>query len=194
MKKLLYIFIIFTLLIIPIPVILMGQSLPNLFPSFASLTTATGNISTTETVVISYTQVGSTFKTGSMVRVSAQGTCTTGITPGSLLYRVRVGPTTLTGTSMGIASPTPIASQTSKHFDLQGYIAIRSVSGTTTTIDSESTYFADPSLLVFGAGNFGGSVGNTVDTTVNNLVELTFQTNQAGSSCSFFMALLEQII
>lgn len=161
---------------------------------FASLTAATGNIANTETVVTSFLETAGLFKAGGMIRVTGQGSCTTGVSAPTFAFRVRIGPTTLMGTAMTIAGPQVTASQTSKHFDLEGYVTIRSIAGTTATVDSESTLITDPTLLVLGPSSFGGSSGNTFDPTLNNLVELTFQSGNANSSCTFFMALLEQII
>lgn len=164
------------------------------FPPFASLAAQTANIANTETVITSFTAPANTLLALGMIRVSLQGTCTTSVTPGTSAWRVRIGPTTLTGTAFSIGSPTLIVSQTAKHYDLEGYLTIRTVASTVATTDSAATLQTDPTLLAFGASSFGGSAGGTFDPTVQNLIELTFQSPNSGSSCSGFMALLEQII
>lgn len=168
-------------------------------PPFASLTAATGNIASTETVVTFFTYVPglgvgtSSWAAGQMVRISAQGTCTEGVVPATSSFRVRIGPTTLTGTSMGVATPTFLTGVSGKSFDLEGYFTVRSVVSTVAIVDSGATLFTDPTLLAFGGGSFAATTGNTFDPTINNRVELTFQTGDPGDSCTFFQALLEQI-
>jgi hypothetical protein len=156
----------------------------------ASLTSATGNIANTETVVTSFSILGNTFTAGTTIRIQIEGTCTTSTAPGLATFRVRVGPTTLTGTIVGISTPTLLPSVTSKHILVQAWLPIRSIVTTTATIDADSITIADV-LLVAATPVFGGSSGSTFNPTVTNLVELTYQSGNSTSSCTFFTSLLE---
>lgn len=157
----------------------------------ASLAAATGNIANTETVVASYTMPANTFTAPSVIVINVAGTCTTGLTPGLATFRARIGPTTLTGTAIGIGSPTLLASVSNKHFSFDAYLPLRTIVSTTATIDAAVTIFADP-LLIATPPVFGGSAGATFDPTVQNLVEFTYQSGASTSSCAFFSVLMSQ--
>lgn len=167
------------------------QTIP--LSGLASLVAATASIANTETVVTSFSTAPNTFTALSVVHMWASATCTTATAPGSGTFRMRVGPTTLTGTIADTQIFAMAANQTSKHFEISGYLTVRSIVTTTANVDGDYLGFSDPALSSGGSTTltFSGASGNTFNPTVTNLVEFTYQSGASTSNCSFFMASME---
>lgn len=150
----------------------------------AAITSAPA-IANTETVITSYTAAANTLVAGTSFRVSAFMT-RAGTNAATPVYRVRVGPTTLTGniaaTLTGIAEasgPLPRV--------IHGLVTVRSAGAGGTVIGG-----------MVEAGNTAATTGVAtgtvaVDTTVQNLVELTLISGHASNTYTVQTALIERV-
>ena len=150
----------------------------------ASRTTSTGAIANTEAVVISATIPAGTLQAGDTFQIIAGGVHTNDTLSAVGTYQIRIGPTTLTG---AIAAAGTLAygaaPRTNVEFVLTASVTIRSTGASGTAIGALGTTF-------IVAANTNGAVTSavTVDTTVANLIELTYSSGNAGSSETYTTA------
>jgi hypothetical protein len=150
-------------------------------------------IANTETVVTSYSMAASYMAAGMTFRVTAFGRLTSGATPGSSIFRVRIGTTTLTGTIPATLTLVNGTLVTDQPFVLTGLVTVRtSGAGGTVTGNVHATGG------IIGAFTVAGSVSAlsatvAVDTTVVNLVELSYISGNAGTTATFEEATIEVI-
>jgi hypothetical protein len=148
-------------------------------------------IANTETVVQVVTVIPDTLVAGSCIRITAYGRITTGATPGSSIFRLRIGTTTLTGNipaTLTLVNGT-LVTNAPFHVDILATVRTAGASG---TVIGE----IDVSGGIVGAFTVAASVSAisatvVVDTTATNLVELTFISGNAGSTATFELASIE---
>lgn len=161
--------------------------------ALASRTTATAAIANTETVVLSATLAANLLQAGTTLRFRASGVGTaTGATAGST-WRVRVGPTTLTGTIPASLTGTSAAG-TNIPFMVEAVVTVRTAGAAGTIIGG----------FVYNANAATGNLNTTiavaqvttavaVDTTVANLFELTYISGVSTTTSTFHNAVLELV-
>jgi len=158
-------------------------------PNHSSIVAAAA-IANTETVVTSITVPANTLVAGTTLRITAGGTQTSGATGGTAVYRVRIGPTTLTGTIPTTVSPVNANSQTNVGFTFNALVTVRTAGAGGTVIGqcaaSGQVAFTAPINMV---GVVTAAVA--VDTTVENRVELTYISGNAGTTATFQVACIE---
>lgn len=144
----------------------------------ASRTSSTSAIADTETVVVSATIPAGTLQAGDTFRIIAGGVHTNTTTPTTGSYRVRIGPTTLTGVLPAVATLAYGGSaRTDVEFMVHAQVTFRTVGASGTAIGGVATSF-------IVSANTNGAITSpvTVDTTVDNLIELTYQSGGASST------------
>lgn len=159
----------------------------------ASITAASAAIANTETRVVAATCPADLLAVGTTFRVTAAGKITTGATPGNDTFRVRVGPTTLTGNIAAAIVAAANASITAQAFFLEFIVTVRTNGGSGTIVGQGFILSEDATTGAFTVPNKIGITTSAVavDTTVDNLVELTFVSGAAGSSATFQNAVIE---
>lgn len=153
--------------------------------SIAAITSATGSISTSETKVVSYSAGANTLTAGAMYRITGLAK-RTGTNNSGATFRVRIGPTTLTG---NIASTVTLGNATTElGLLIEMWVGIQTTgaAGTTTPGGATTIYGASTAL-----GSTTASVA--VDTTVTNLIEFTAVTANAINSFVFGSATIEKV-
>lgn len=142
-------------------------------------------IANTETVVTSYSMPANFMEAGTTFLVSAFARLTTGATPGSSIFRCRIGTTTLTGNIAATLTIVNATLTTAAPFVLQMLVTVRTAGAAGTVLGNvyvaggivgAFTAIADVSLL---------STAVAVDTTATKLVELTYISGNAGSTATF---------
>lgn len=161
----------------------------------ASITAASAAIANTETVVVSATIAAGTVNVGQTFRIRAAGVGTTGLTPGNSTFRIRIGPTTLTGTIPTSVVIAANASVTNQPFSFSALVTVRTITATGTIIgeciiEGDNV---DTGLFTLIQELSTTTATVAVDSTVANLLELTFQSGAASSSCTFYVAEIESL-
>jgi hypothetical protein len=99
-----------------------------------------------------------------------------------MTWRARIGPTTLTGNIASSIAITPAVSQTNKPWAIDLLLNIRTVGSSGTIIGNG---FCQNELSTTAPNYQKGSIITAtvvVDTTISNLIELTFQFSAASTS------------
>lgn len=159
----------------------------------ASIAAASAAIANTETVVVSTSLAANYLTAGMSFRIRAAGVGTTGAAAGADTFRIRIGTTTLTGNIPTSVAPTANNSVTAQPFSFEALVTVRTT-GATGTIIGECQALGDNATTgLFTTLNDLSATTATVvvDTTATNLLELTFQSGSAGSSCTFHAATIE---
>jgi len=151
----------------------------------AKLTAATAAIANTETVVLSFTAAANTIVAGDVFRFTGYATAT-GSTAASPILRIRIGTTTLTGATTASVT-TAAATSSVTNFRFEAMVTCRTA-GSSGTIGGAGN-------VLYGGGTYTGGVTATatVNTTVQNLVEVTFISGLASRTYVFDHAILEKL-
>ena len=159
----------------------------------ASIIAASGAIANTETVVVSASLAANYLTAGMSLRIRAAGVGTTGLTPGVDTFRIRIGTTTLTGNIPTSVAPTAVASVTAQAFSFEALLTVRTAGAGGTIIGECEVQGDDAATGLFTVlQDLSATVATVaVDTTATKLLELTFQSGTAGSSCTFHVATIE---
>jgi len=158
----------------------------------AALTSAT-TISNTETQVVGLTIPAGTFIVGSTFRLSLAGTYTTGATPGVATFNFRIGHTAGSGNTPFIGGSNLIATQTNQPFWVDATVTVR-------TLTSSGSAAGTGIVCITSAGTtntFTLTTSDspvTINSTVSNVVELTYVSTQAGTSFKFVTAQINQVL
>lgn len=167
-----------------------AAALNNLGRFFAAPTSAPA-IANTETVICSVTIPAARFQVGSAIRFTLYATYNNGASA-AYVARIRVGTSTLTGAI--VMSQTHTIAIATRNLAFTGLATVR----TTGSSGTAGGIGLDAFSWVSGAdGNMGrGALTTpvTVDTTVQNLVELTFISGSASNTYTFEHALLEVLL
>lgn len=150
-------------------------------------------IANTETVLVAFNSVPTAQinVAGVTYWVRAAGTLTTGVTPGSGIFRIRVGPTTLTGVIPATITLAQTASVTTAPFALQGIFTVRTTGSTGTLLGNlwiDGQNGAAPIAFTIAQAGFVSATAATVtaDLTLStNRIELTYISGNAGSTATF---------
>lgn len=155
-------------------------------PSVA-IKTSSGTITTTETVVASMTILAGTLTAGAAFQLKAYGISAGSWTADSTV-RLRFGPTTLTGAIVATAGRRDNTT-TQRIADMS--ITIRTLGATGTAI-GQGQYLVQDGSSYWLIGHTIGTTGVTIDTTVDNLLEFTFQAGASGS-VNWHQAVIQQV-
>lgn len=163
----------------------------------AALSANAGAITSTQTVVKALTIPAGTFTVGSTYRVRAFGIITSSAA-NVCTFRVRVGPTTLTGTIPASAAPTATTTAAANPFSLEALVTIQTVGAGGTAQGGMNVWGTDAAgaLQPFAEGSKTGAQAATVavDTTVANLLELTAVAAAGTTSVTFTVCTIECIL
>lgn len=159
----------------------------------ASIAAASAAIANTEAVVVSTSLAANYLTAGMSFRIRAAGVGTTGATAGASTFRIRIGSTTLTGNIPTSVAPTANDSVTAQPFSFEAIVTCRTTGATGTIIGECQALGDNASTGLFTTLNDLSATTATVvvDTTATKLLELTFQSGSAGSSCVFHTATIE---
>lgn len=154
-------------------------------------TTATGNITTTQTQVVGITIPAGTLIAGASFRFYAAGVCTSSAS-NAVTMRIRCGATTLTGSIIEDINPSATTTAAGEGFQLQGLVTFRAVGASGTAYGSLA--------MVGGAQPFAVTVrcdtntsSTSVDTTADRILELTAVTAAGTTSVNFPVAWIEKM-
>ena len=158
----------------------------------ASSIVAAAAIANTETVVTSITMPLNTIAAGTTFRAVAYGRLTSGGTPGSSIFRVRIGTTTLTGNIPATLTILNGTSKTNAPFRVEALVTVRT-SGTDGAAIGEIDATEGVAVLAFGVVSEISAVSATVvvDTTATKRVELTYISGNSGTTATFEVAAIE---
>jgi hypothetical protein len=154
-----------------------------------SLSASSGGITTTETQVKGITIPADTLVVGSVYRIEAWATMTSSAA-NVVTMRMRLGPTTLTGTVVEDINPTATTTASSDSFKVEALLTVRSVGATGTVtgglalLGGASQPFANPTRIDQNTGTV------TIDTTVANILEFTAQTAAGTTTVTFRQAVI----
>ena len=149
--------------------------------------------STTETKLLQAVLAANLLTVGMTFRVQAYGVAGTTTSAPTMTWRVRIGPTTLTGTIALSIAPTPATSQTNKPWTLDALITVRSIGASGTHIGN-GRLWSELSTTLAQANKGSATVAAVaVNTTIQNLLELTFQfgTSNAANTLTVHNATIE---
>ena len=149
-------------------------------------------IANTETVVAS-ASIASGLVAGSTFSVKVYGRLTSGAVGGSSIFRFRVGPTTLTGNIPATLTIVNANLATDAPFKLEMLVTVRSSGGAGTVIGNVSVSGGVVGAFTAVADVSALSATVAVDTTVTNLVEVTYISGNAGTTATFENAALERV-
>lgn len=160
-----------------------------------SLVAATGAIANSQAQIIGITVPAGSFTLGSTYRITAYGVATN--TSGGAVattFRVRCGPTTLTGNIAGSRAPNMAIGASADGWKVEFLFTVRSVGASGTAIANGTTE-GGPSQP-WNTNSFVSPTTATVavDTTVANILELTVVTGNANASVNATQAVIECIM
>jgi hypothetical protein len=128
-------------------------------------------------------------------RIIAYGRLTSGGTGGSSIFRCRVGPTNLTGNIATTLTIANAANKTDAPFRVEVLLTIRTAGGAGTAIGEISVLGGVATAPFTTAGDISiTSATVVVDTTVTNLIQLTYISGNAGTTATFEVVALENIV
>lgn len=146
---------------------------------FCGVTTLTAAVTvtttTTETVVMTYTVPANQATAGTTYRVTAWGSCDNGTTACTYTPRIRWGG--VAGVVL-IATPTIVGtttSQTAKAFFLEGFVTVRTTGSTGTHVTNMTLENHTASTTGVWARDCAFATANTIDTTAQKDLVLTWQ-------------------
>lgn len=154
---------------------------------------AAAAIANTETVVTSYSAAASAMAAGTTFRITAFGRLTSGGTPGSSIFRCRIGTTTLTGNIAATLTMANATSVTAGPFTVTILVTVRTAGGSGTVIGNVQVIGGVTAAFTAAASVSATSSTVVVDTTAAKLVELTYISGNAGTTATFENAVLEQV-
>lgn len=160
----------------------------------AARTTVTGNIANTETRVIGVTMPTSSLVTGTVIEFEAAGVFTNTTTASTSVWRIRVGPTTLTGAVCGSWSLVMgTTARTNVPFNLMGKLVVLSSTTAIATIvvSANTANTAVANLLNQPTTTVTAPV--TIATNANQEVELTVISGAASTTWNALVAYQELV-
>lgn len=156
--------------------------------SIARRSTSTGVIADTETVMISTTLPADSLAVGDIFTIGVAGIHTNTTTATTATYRVRIGPTTLTGAIVAnLTYAYGATARTNVAWRGNADIAIRAIGASGAAI---GIITVDQSTAQQQNAPITASV--TIDTTVDNLIEFTYQSGGATTTETAEVASIER--
>lgn len=164
---------------------LTGTQVAAMLPAASASIASAVAIANTETVVVSYTAAANTLAAGTTFRVKAfcSQAGTNAATP---TIRIRIGTTTLTGNIAATLTGAIGSSAVPSHFE--GLITIRTTGSSGTVIGGLTQL---KSAVAVATNTLTATVA--VNTTVQNLIELTFISGQSSNTYTFQVASIEKL-
>jgi hypothetical protein len=156
----------------------------------ASIAAASSAVANTETQIVGGTLAANSVAAGTTFLITAAGVGTTSSSPGSGTFRVRLGPTTLTGNIGTSVAAAFTASITAQPFTLQATVTIRTAGQAGTVIGEMNVLGSNVTTgLTAALNNLSTTTAAVaIDTTVANVLELTFISGAGTASCTFHVA------
>lgn len=154
---------------------------------------AAAAIANTETQVLGISIPANFMVAGTSFRIRAVGRITTGATGGSSIFRCRIGPTTLTGNIPATLTVVNTNSVTAGPLTIDIDVTVRSAGAGGTCIGQVVAMAQTAVPIAFNPKDTISAISATVvvDTTVANIVELTYISGNAGSTLTFETVTLE---
>jgi hypothetical protein len=166
------------------------------FPGQATLTTPV-TVTNSEISVLSTTVPANTFQVGTTYRITAHGEAITIVNTDSFQFKLRIGPTTLTGSVIVDSGILPLNSFTGgAPFKIESVVTVTSIGSSANGIGSFQTLSSGPVSTGFCSSDFvfnNRCNTSAFNSTVSNLVELTALTTAATSSFKVQIALIELV-
>lgn len=162
----------------------------SLFGLLSSITSATSAIVNSETQVVGVTIAANKIVAGTVIQFEAAALCTDTTSPGNSVWKLHIGTASITGGVVPVnVSFAPVINQTSKWTRFIGSLTFRSI-GASGSVFGEGQTLADPAYSITAGAQSSITAAVTVDTTVNEVIEVTFVSGAASSSCTFQVAWL----
>lgn len=156
--------------------------------------TTTGAISTTETQVVGATIPANSLVAGSQYVLKAFGTLSvSGGVARTATFRLRVGPTTLTGAIIESMNPTTTTTASGDGYMIEATLTIASTGATGGTYGTIEMNGGSQPFAVGTRVDVAGSAV-TIDTTVANIIELTAETSNAAATTTFRQAYIQCVM
>lgn len=158
----------------------------------ASIVAATGNITNTQTQVVGLTIPANVLVAGSTYRLEGWGVCTSSVA-NAVTLRVRIGTTTLTGNIAGSRAPNGTTTASADGFKVEALFTVRTAGASGTCVAQVMTI--GEAAQPFNTQTFVNPTTSTVvvDTTVQNILELTAVTAAGTTSVNFYAATIERV-
>lgn len=156
-------------------------------------TSATGAITTTETVAASLTIPAGTFTVGSTYRLTCHGLITSSAA-NSVTFRMRVGTTTLTGNVAMSRALTATTTASSNGFSISGLFTVRSVGASGACLGNVMIVGSATQPFSVNAASSETTATVAVDTTVANVLEFTVVTAAGTTSVNVTQATWECVM
>lgn len=163
----------------------------------AANTANVGSFNTSETQMVGATIPANFIQAGTSFRLWAMGVGTTSTGPGTTTFHVRFGPTTLTGTIIGNESATNAASITGRPWEVEALVTFRAAGGSGTAIAEvtinvrcEVTGGLYTTAVIMQVPTNQATV---IDTTVQNVLELTGTTGASTSTLTVNLGTIEVV-
>jgi len=148
-------------------------------------------IANTETVVTSFSAPADMMEAGTTFRMKAFGRLTSGATPGSSIFRCRIGTTTLTGNIPATLTLVNGTLVTAQPFTVEMLVTVRTNGSGGTAIGNVEVMGGTVGAFTVAGAISAISATVVVDTTADKLVELTYISGNAGTTATFENAVLE---
>jgi hypothetical protein len=158
--------------------------------ALASRTSAVA-IANTETVVTNFSMPAGFMEAGTTFRIKAFGRLTSGATPGSSIFRCRIGTTTLTGNIPATLTLVNGTLVTAQPFTVEILVTVRTNGGSGTAIGNVEVMGGTVGAFTVAGAISAISATVTVDTTATKLVEFTYISGNAGTTATFENVVLE---
>lgn len=152
-------------------------------------------IANTETSLVNFTIPANYMVPGTTFRLKAWGRLTTGGTPGSSIFRCRIGTASLAGNipvSLTIVNATSV---TSGPFYLEAEVIVRTDGAVGSIIGEMIVGSQTAAPVAFSSKDTISVISATVaiDTTAQKIIELTYISGNAGSTATFEYATIEAV-
>jgi hypothetical protein len=155
----------------------------------AALTAATAGINTTETAVLTATLAANTLKVGTSFRIYATGVCTSSVANASN-FRVRIGTAGTSADAVAVViTPTAAASGTAIPFFADFLVTVRSIGSSGSILGSGVLTNNGVTGVSAAAAVVAQTTATvTVNTTVQNIIQISYVAAAATTTCTFHNA------
>ena len=160
--------------------------------SHQSMQVSSASISNTETLIGADSFSANRLQAGTVLRVWAIGTKSATVAAGDT-FRVRIGASALTGTPVCVCSPSCSAGAQVAPFWFEGIITIRTAGASATFMGLGSVWGDTNYFSGIKFGKIQSTTLGTINTTVANLVQLSYNSNNASSANTFLESGIEVV-
>lgn len=159
--------------------------------AIASLTSTSGGINSSETVVLNVQVPANFFQSGTTIRIAGYGTCTSSAANASN-FRCRIGTAgTTSDTQIITIAPTAATSGTNIAFNFELIVTSRG-SGSSTTFEGSGIVVNSGTTGVSSVTNtVASNSSGTVNTTVANYINFTYVAAVSTTTSTFYIAVIE---